>query len=72
MVLLFIDLFVMQRTESEIQIDYLTRKLAEAHSANYLTKGTTRESEAILVIKRLQEQVTLSSVLVLSLYYSSL
>ncbi|XP_015900577.4 kinesin-like protein KIN-7O isoform X2 [Ziziphus jujuba] len=49
--------FESQRTESEIQIDYLTRKLAEAHSANYLTKGTTRESEAILVIKRLQEQI---------------
>lgn len=67
----------MQRTESEIKIDYLTRKLAEANSANYLTKGTTngdrnvgtRDSEAILVIKRLQEQVTLSSVLLLSLVF---
>lgn len=60
---------------SEIQIDCLTRKLAEAdlfwgeksndYSLYYANKGTInggkidslRESEAIFVIKRLQEQV---------------
>lgn len=64
----------MQRTESEIQIDCLTRKLAEFElvsgvekdcSANYAREGTingdrnlgSNESEAILVVKRLQEQV---------------
>ncbi|KAM4079934.1 hypothetical protein ACJW30_09G152800 [Castanea mollissima] len=63
------------RTMSEIQIDCLTRKLAEAdlfwgeksndYSLYYANKGTIngdkndslRESEAILVIKRLQEQI---------------
>lgn len=64
-----------QRTMSEIQIDCLTRKLAEAdlfwgeksndYSLYYANKGTIngdkndslRELEAILVIKRLQDQV---------------
>lgn len=68
----------MQRTLSEIQIDFLTRKLAEAdmfsveicndYSTSCVNKGTingdknvsSRESEAILVIKRLQEHVVLS------------
>ncbi|XP_075637404.1 kinesin-like protein KIN-7O isoform X3 [Castanea sativa] len=67
--------FETQRTMSEIQIDCLTRKLAEAdlfwgeksndYSLYYANKGTSngdkndslRESEAILVIKRLQEQI---------------
>uniref|UniRef100_A0A7N2M351 Kinesin-like protein n=1 Tax=Quercus lobata TaxID=97700 RepID=A0A7N2M351_QUELO len=67
--------FETQRTMSEIQIDCLTRKLAEAdlfwgeksndYSLYYANKGTIngdkndslRESEAILVIKRLQEQI---------------
>lgn len=62
---------------SEIQIECLTQKLAEAdmfsgamyndYFTSYLDKGTIngdnnislRESEAILVIKRLQEQVVL-------------
>lgn len=78
---LFIDIhinnffFGVQSTMSEIQIDCLSRKLAEAdlfwseksndYSMCYANKGTIngdknfslRESEAILVIKRLQEQV---------------
>ncbi|KAL6272660.1 hypothetical protein ACE6H2_023352 [Prunus campanulata] len=67
--------FETQRTLSEIQIDCLTRKLAEAdmfsgamyndYFTSYLDNGTIngdnnislRESEAILVIKRLQEQI---------------
>ncbi|XP_034226435.1 kinesin-like protein KIN-7O isoform X2 [Prunus dulcis] len=67
--------FEIQRTLSEIQIECLTRKLAEAdmfsgamyndYFTSYLDKGTIngdnnislRESEAILVIKRLQEQI---------------
>ncbi|CAB4286432.1 unnamed protein product [Prunus armeniaca] len=67
--------FETQRTLSEIQIECLTRKLAEAdmfsgamyndYFTSYLDKGTIngdnnislRESEAILVIKRLQEQI---------------
>ena len=67
--------FGVQSTMSEIQIDCLSRKLAEAdlfwseksndYSMCYANKGTIngdknfslRESEAILVIKRLQEQV---------------
>lgn len=77
MVPLFSNLFILQRTESEIRIDCLMKKLAEANSAHCATKGTsngdrnvgTREAEAILVIKRLQEQVTQSFVL-LSLSHS--
>ncbi|XP_057506191.1 LOW QUALITY PROTEIN: kinesin-like protein KIN-7O [Actinidia eriantha] len=67
--------FETQRTMSEIQIDYLTRKLAEAdlyldeksnaYSTSHLNKSTIhndatkslRESEAILVIKQLQEKI---------------
>ncbi|KAF3451459.1 hypothetical protein FNV43_RR07554 [Rhamnella rubrinervis] len=57
--------FESQRTESEIRIDCLMRKVAEANSAHYAIKGIsngdrnvgTREAEAILVIKRLQEQI---------------
>ncbi|KAM5551725.1 kinesin-like protein KIN-7O [Rosa sericea] len=67
--------FESQRTCSEIQIDCLTRKLAEAdmfsvemcndYSTSCAYKGkidgdknvSLRESEAILVIKRLQEQI---------------
>lgn len=67
--------FETQRTLSEIQIDCLTRKLAEAdmfsveicndYSTSCVNKGTingdknvsSRESEAILVIKRLQEHI---------------
>ncbi|XP_050386560.1 kinesin-like protein KIN-7O isoform X2 [Argentina anserina] len=65
--------FETQRTCSEIQIDYLTRKLAEAdlssvdvcydYPTSCVKKGTVdknisvRESEAIIVIKRLQEQI---------------
>ncbi|GMY25980.1 kinesin-like protein KIN-7O isoform X2 [Fagus crenata] len=67
--------FETQSTMSEIQIDCLSRKLAEAdlfwseksndYSMCYANKGTIngdknfslRESEAILVIKRLQEQI---------------
>ncbi|PON38650.1 Kinesin-like protein [Parasponia andersonii] len=69
--------FESQRTVSEIQIDCLTRKLAEVDvvsdgynndcSANYVNGGTIngdkildpKESEFILVIKRLQEQIKL-------------
>lgn len=80
MVSLFSNLFIMQRTESEIQIDCLTRKLAEAYSASHETKGATtgnrnvgtREAEAILVIKRLQEQVKQSSALLSFSQHSSL
>lgn len=71
-------LYFVQRTCSEIQIDFLTRKLAEAdmfsvdvrndYSTSCVKKGainvdknvSLRQSEAILVIKRLQEQVVLS------------
>ncbi|GFY98129.1 P-loop containing nucleoside triphosphate hydrolases superfamily protein [Actinidia rufa] len=67
--------FETQRTMSEIQIDYLTRKLADAdlyldeksnsYSTSHLNKSTIhndatkslRESEAILVIKQLQEKI---------------
>lgn len=74
-ILSFSPLYLLQRTESEIQIDYLTRKLVEAdlvsdlknedHITRYVNADATnkdrncalRESEAILVIKRLQEQV---------------
>nr|XP_011469371.1 PREDICTED: centromere-associated protein E isoform X2 [Fragaria vesca subsp. vesca] len=67
--------FETQRTCSEIQIDFLTRKLAEAdmfsvdvhndYSTSCVKKGainvdknvSLRQSEAILVIKRLQEQI---------------
>lgn len=76
--LLYNALYFMQRTLSEIQIDCLTRKLADAdmfsveicndYSTSCVNKGTingdknvsSRESEAILVIKRLQEHVVLS------------
>uniref|UniRef100_A0A5B7BK84 Putative centromere-associated protein E isoform X3 n=1 Tax=Davidia involucrata TaxID=16924 RepID=A0A5B7BK84_DAVIN len=69
--------FETQRTMSEIQIDYLTRKLAEAdfyldetsndHSTCHPNKNTvhgdttisSRESEAILVIKQLQEKINM-------------
>ncbi|KAF4402548.1 hypothetical protein G4B88_012333 [Cannabis sativa] len=70
------DLFIKfesQRTESEIQIDFLTRKLAEVDIVsgvkdcitNNATEGTitgdrnldSNESETILVIKRLQEKI---------------
>lgn len=65
----------MQRTVSEMQIDYLTRQLAEVDlfqavknndcptyhgykSTNCVEKNVSlRESEAILVIKQLQEKV---------------
>lgn len=74
---LYTNHYLIQRTLSEIQIECLTRKLAEAdmfsgamyndYFTSYLDKGTIngdnnislRESEAILVIKRLQEQVVL-------------
>lgn len=77
---LFSNLFIVQRTESEIRIDCLTRKLAEANAAHYVTKSTTngdrnvgtREAEAILVIKRLQEQVAESSLSLSLSQYSSL
>lgn len=62
--------FETQRTMSEIQIDFLTRKLAEAdlyldEKPNSLNRSATlsdatkclRESEAILVIKQLQEKI---------------
>ena len=79
-------LYFMQRTCSEIQIDCLTRKLAQDdtfsvdlcndYSASCVKKGTVnvdnnvslRESEAIVVIKRLQEQVVLSFFWCLSAY----
>lgn len=65
----------MQKTVSEINIDCLRRKLAEADShydlscddafiplvSNTISKGdrtvSARESEAIIVIKQLQEKV---------------
>lgn len=66
----FHDCLFLQRTMSEIQIDFLTRKLAEAdlyldEKPNSLNRSATlsdatkclRESEAILVIKQLQEKV---------------
>ncbi|KAB2631162.1 centromere-associated protein E [Pyrus ussuriensis x Pyrus communis] len=56
--------FETQRTSSEIQIDCLTRKLAEADmfsgamcTINGENNVSLREPDAILVIKRLQEQI---------------
>ncbi|KAL6987277.1 hypothetical protein U1Q18_013027 [Sarracenia purpurea var. burkii] len=72
--------FESQRTVSEIQIDYLTRKLAEADlylddkpnvsSTYHLNRSmihgdatkSLRESEAILVIKQLQEKINMLEV----------
>ena len=69
-------IFSKQRTLSEIQIDFLTRQLAETDlyksancngcttcngykSSNYVDKNVNlRESEAILIIKQLQEKVS--------------
>ncbi|KAI3505372.1 hypothetical protein L1887_27484 [Cichorium endivia] len=63
--------FEAERTTNEIQIDYLTRKLAEANSCLdensriYYTPNTDEkliksslETEAILVIKQLQEKIS--------------
>ncbi|XP_052176395.1 kinesin-like protein KIN-7O isoform X2 [Diospyros lotus] len=57
--------FEAQRTMSEIQIDYLTRKLTETDLypnqstvPGYVSKSL-REAEAILVIKQLQEKINL-------------
>lgn len=60
--------FLLQRTISEIQIESLRKQLSEAISVhskesvgsgslNVDKNGNLRESDAILVIKRLQEQV---------------
>lgn len=66
----FHDCLLLQRTISEIQIDFLTRKLVDADSypdekPSSLNRSTVlgdgakclRESEGILVIKQLQEKV---------------
>lgn len=85
-VILILIYFCMQRTENEIKIDCLTRKLAEVYFISGANKecsaccvnkvavseernANSKESEAIQVIKRLQEQVSaLSPLLFYSLY----
>lgn len=72
---MFVLFFLVQKTTSEIQIDCLTRKLAEADlcsdlkgdacSSTHVNDSTIcedrkvgiKDSEAILVIKQLQEKV---------------
>ncbi|KAI3828704.1 hypothetical protein L1987_02813 [Smallanthus sonchifolius] len=59
--------FETQRTRSEIKIDYLTRKLAEANRTSdtnekaieLSTSEKTNEMEASLVIKQLQEKISM-------------
>ena len=73
-VLMLVYVFGLQRIESEIQIDYLMRRLAEVDLVSRDNKGVSKycenrcttngdenadsmDSETIVVIKRLQEQV---------------